>query len=540
MNIYFLYSIIASMVCFCLAGLVYSIGRRNHIKRSFALVTGLIGFWSLFPFLSSLPYSDPQALFFVRTIYIAAVFVPSFYLKFMLDLIGERGKEKGDPILKASYFFASLFALFVFNPVFIKGVLRFKPYFAVEPGALYLGFIIYFAFMYFYAAFKLMIKYRSSFGYSRMQLKYVGFAFLIAFVSGVIHFLSAFGVREVFPHDVLVALYTILIAYAIAKYRLMDITTLAIRTFILLLVYGVILVGPLFTFFASESIANRMAIGIYALLASSAPFIYIYLRSRTENIIFKEQRRYQEALTNLSKSMIDIREIEGLFRTITSTITDTVKVKFAAIYLEEKEYKSFQLKSCYPSVLQAGFKEFVPAEHPLINILLRQEKPLLSEELSPQDMINPEMALVIPCFGKEGLLGFIMLGAKQNNQIFSSDDLLVFENLSYATSLAIENCYFWKEIEDRHRKARLQEMDTYSYSLAHEIDNPIQVVIGQTDFLKEYLLKYITDEKEKKEAEDAVFFALVAAKSVSGMVKAIMDVGQKTAGELKPFNIEEV
>ena len=72
-----------------------------------------------------------------------------------------------------------------------------------------------------------------------------------------------------------------------------------------------------------------------------------------------------------------------------------------------------------------------------------------------------DSGLVIPVCGKDGLLNIIILGAKPNNQIYTDDDILTFRNLSYATSLAIETCTYWKELEERQRQARMAEMDLF-------------------------------------------------------------------------------
>jgi signal transduction histidine kinase len=320
----------------------------------------------------------------------------------------------------------------------------------------------------------------------------------------------------------------------------MQITVFATRALVFVIVYSILLVLPLFTFFASKSAIDRITISLYALLASSAPFIYLFLQRRAELVLFKEKRLYQETLNNLSKSMINIRDIEKLFVTLTSTVVDAVKIKFAAIYLREANYNSFQLKSSYPREEKSRFVEFISLDNPLINILNQRKKPQLSEEIDRLEKINLDSGLVIPLFGKEGLTGFIILGAKQDNQMYTNDDLLVFENISYNTSLAIENCIYWHEIEDRQRQARLQEMDTYSYSLAHEIDNPMQVILGHATLLKGALSKANLTDAERKEFGESLDFILECRQRVSTMVEAIRDFGQKATGEHKPLNIEEV
>jgi signal transduction histidine kinase len=84
-------------------------------------------------------------------------------------------------------------------------------------------------------------------------------------------------------------------------------------------------------------------------------------------------------------------------------------------------------------------------------------------------------------------------------------------------------------------------MDTYSYSLAHEIDNPMQIIMGHTELLQRYICKELNLPPEKqKEAEEAFGYIIEAAKRVSSMVKAIRDFGQKTTGELLPLKVEDV
>jgi signal transduction histidine kinase len=275
-------------------------------------------------------------------------------------------------------------------------------------------------------------------------------------------------------------------------------------------------------------------------LATLGPFIYQSLRRRAEDIILRDQRHYQRALRELSATMTRIRDLPQLTETIASTVVNTVRASFCAFYLKEDAYKAFVFKNCYPLSARSRFRDSVPPESNIIKLLEGQRKPLLGEEIGEQKEINLDSGMIIPVSMEDELFGFMVLGSKPNSQMYTPDDVLVFETLSYSTSLAIENCIFWKEIEDRHRKARLQEMDTYSYSLAHEIDNPMQVVLGHAELLKKDLVESIPDQAKHEEIVESFDFIIEAAKRVSGMVKAIRDFGQKTTGELKPLKVADV
>lgn len=137
------------------------------------------------------------------------------------------------------------------------------------------------------------------------------------------------------------------------------------------------------------------------------------------------------------------------------------------IYLIQEEYKAFQLKSCYPKGAKSQFQEFIPLDDSLIGILNQRKKPLLSEEIGHQDKINLDSGVVIPLFGKSGLLGFIVLGAKQNNQMYTNDDLLVLETFSYNTGSTIENCITLRITPPKKQAALLSKtLNISKFSLA--------------------------------------------------------------------------
>ena len=194
---------------------------------------------------------------------------------------------------------------------------------------------------------------------------------------------------------------------------------------------------------------------------------------------------------------------------------------------------------CLRQPISNGVQEFVPFDSKLIEILLQQKRPLTPEEIGSAYNLSITSGLVIPSFMEDDLLGFLILGAKQNNQVYTPDDIIVFETLSYATSLAIENSTFWKEIENRQRMARIEEMHSFSYSLAHEIDNPMTIIIRGIDILKRDFLPYVPNEKQNKSLLELSGYVNEAAWRVSGMVKAIQEFGQKTSSKFKPLKLEK-
>lgn len=514
--------------------------RTNQIWGLFSLSVSI---WGIAVFkIGQIPETERAlAVFWWRITYLGIIFIPILFYHFICVWLGLRRKT----ILYLFYLWGIFFFGIQWTPwgdLFIGyNNMRwvFSSFYVVGPTPLFNFFVLSWFSIVIYSHYQLYKALKKSVGLKRNQIKYFFLAPIIGFAGGGLSFPMCYGFN-VYPYaNFAVPLYPAIMAYAIVKYHLMDITVLAVRGIIFFFVYGILLFFPLFTFFSSISAIDKIHIGIYALFASAAPFVYLFLQKRAEDIILKEQRYYQQILTNLSKSMINIRDLELLLKTVSLTILQAVKVPFLSMYLKDDEHQAYRLKSYYPYEIKSKFQEFIPFDYPLIKVLNKQKRPLFSEEAGYQDKIYIDSGVVIPCFGKEGLLAIIVFGVKPNGRMYTPDDLLVFENLSYSVSLAIENCTFWKQIEERQRLARVEEMNLFSYSLAHEIDNPMTIIIGNAGKITKF---YVDDmnlsENHKKELKSTFDQISEAAWRVSGMVKAIQEFGERTSGEAKPINLK--
>lgn len=465
-----------------------------------------------------------------------AIFIPSSFLHFSITLIDQRKKYLKTILF--GYLISTFFLLLDFTPLFVEGIKQ-RLFFNYWPtaGIAYAPFLAFFIGLTIYAHVLMYKSFRQVGGLKRNQIKYVFLGTTIGFLGGSTNYPLWYNIPIPPLGNIFVAAYVLLVAYAIIKYRLMDIKIVLTRAGIFLFVYALVLGIPFCIGSTTKSWFTATALAV--VLATLGPFIYTYLRRHAEEILLHEQRRYQHALRELSKTMTRIRNLDELLKVITSSIVDTVKVSFAAIYIQDENYKSYQFKHCYPAEEKTLFQEFISLEHPVAAMLNAQKRPLLSEEVGHQQGIRLDAGLVVPCFMEDRLIAFVVVGTKPANQPYVPDDILVFETLSYSSSLAIENCIFWKEIEDRQRQARIQEMDLFSYSLAHEIDNPMTVVLNNALYLKKYFLKYVTDEAERKDLESTCDFTYEAAKRVSGMVSAIEAFGKKTSTELMPLKLQD-
>ena len=224
MNLFSVSSLVASVGCIGIALFVYSKNTKTNLNKSFALIIGLTGIWTSFPFLTSLPEDLDTAVTITRIIYIFSAFVPTGFHNFAIVLLDQDKQQRERKIQKLLLFISIAFALSSFSSNFIQGILRFQPSFTVIPGVLYIPFMLFFGVGCGYAFYLTIKGYLVSAGSKRNQLKYVLAAVACGYTAGIVHFIGAYLHAEPIPHDLFLFFYVFFLTYAIAKHRLMDIT----------------------------------------------------------------------------------------------------------------------------------------------------------------------------------------------------------------------------------------------------------------------------------------------------------------------------
>jgi signal transduction histidine kinase len=524
---------------------VYFKNKQNKVNIFFCLFSFTVSFWSVGSALINSIANKDVAIWVLRLGYLFAVLLPSVYLHFIYFITGKR--ENKTRILLVSYGFSLILVPFVFSPFFIKGLRNINPYnFLVsDPGIVYYIFIIFFSSVTCIAFYNLFQAMRHSQGYRHIQLKYLFISHLIALFAGYEYFSSVLGIKNFPPlDDYILVLHSFLMAYAIVRYRLMDINIAITRAGIFLVIYTLVLGIP-FWFGLRTSLWQYSTI-IMAVLASLGPFLYLRFKKQAEELILKEQRRYQKALLDLSKGMTRIRDLDKLLRIIIASVIDVVKVKYAAIYLLDEDTKSFQLKKHQPRSVNLS-SNIIPLNSELARSLYKTKKPLIGEEIDhcfKDNPFNEEISLIAPFFIEDTLLGFLILGQKPKAEIFTLDDINVFGVLANDTSLAVENCYFWQEekkrIAEEQYQARLQGLIQHTSGMAHEILNPLQGIVGMINLIELILnqdLKNIIPSAKLFEFNDHINRARNDTKRIFDLMNSIQEFSQPTNQELRLMDL---
>ena len=440
-----------------------------------------VGIWCFGCYLLLVSQTKIEAVFASRILQFGSIPIPILQLHFTYHLLQLKRTAKRQAFLIVGYVFTFILLISdLFTPFFLLDVSP-NLYFRFFPvaGPLYHIFTIMYFGSSFYWIYLLIKSLPSLSPLKRNQVKYVSIASVIGIIGGGSTFFLIYNIPfPPFP-ALLIALYPLIISYAILRYRLMDIRLVLTRVSIFAVVYIFVLGLPFALGLGLKSWFSAVIgggwwlipLGTMAGLAVIGPFVYIRLDKKAEERLFKRQRRYQDTLKQASLGMTTIRDLSKLLKLIVHLIRRTVKIEYAAIYLLAKEGESYRPEAVRGSPQQA--LPNVEADSRLIKQLREDREPLLTGEAEKLSSLNA--AVVIPSFVEDTLIGFLALGDKASGEIYSSDDLEVFTVLANQAALAIANARFFeesKEMQEQMSQAeKMATIGTMADGLSHQINN---------------------------------------------------------------------
>jgi signal transduction histidine kinase len=232
-------------------------------------------------------------------------------------------------------------------------------------------------------------------------------------------------------------------------------------------------------------------------------FFFDKIKPRTEKVVeqflFKNRYDYRETLGTFSKAMVMILDLKSLSKRIIETITQTMGVEKASLFLWSEEkggYSLFESKNISMTTTTPLLSKNDPLPHYLQKIgeiIIREELvkganiPELKDVIKIMSLLESEVS--IPLISKGQLIGIINLGYKFNKDIFSHEDIELLSTLANQTSIAIENARLYEDLKRSksyiRRADRLASLGTLTAGLAHEIRNPLVAIKTLTQLLPE-------------------------------------------------------
>ena len=461
--------IFAAAVNIGLAIFTFKRNPHNSVNRIFSLFALNISFWSLAVCMGVLAWSEMSAAFWIRMSFVAAAFIPATFYAF--TCVFPDGRRIS---LRHFVFFITscCVATVIFGSSLLSGVQIGARIPKTHYGLLFPIYITYFLSIMSMAFFKLARKWKHSLGIKRLQIQYVflgGMLFLL--LASLSNFLAPMmGVQQTEGYGpVFTLVMTGFIVYAIAKYRLMDITIVIKRTTLYASLTASITAGYIGVVLLANWLMGGI-LGLQTLITAMIPALLIafaftplkeVIQSFIDKTLFKRRDEHRKILSDLSKILTSIFSLEELLSLILEVITKAMGIESGVIYLPDGA-GHYGAKATHGSEKSPIVYGDMPDDNPLIRKLLWHRELIIKEQLerlppSPQmrEIIalleNMKSGICIPVYSKDALTGILFFGRKETGETFTSEDMEMFSTLSHHIAVAIENAQLYTKVEESKR-----------------------------------------------------------------------------------------
>ena len=466
-----------------------------------------------------------------KFVYTGVVFIQAFFYHFTVTFLRVRGRRNKTIIWSYMSSFV-LLALLHGSDSLVIGVYDYYWGYQTRVGSQHILFILVFLLFYSLSYKELLIVYKNIQKKGTREyneIKYVITAYLVG-AFGTIDLIPNYGV-EFYPFGfIFVVSWISLLAYAIVKHQLMDITVVIKKTVSYSLVL-LLLIAPCFAavIMTEKYLPQGFYYPVLGCLFILVGFIFPRIKLRTErnleNILFKGAFDYRETLDNLSKKMATLQNLDKLLSNTTETIGEAIDTNALGMYLLGDDGQ-YELKSSYGKYggdhtnidgnsifvrYMGNSGEMIKNDNGNKNI-----NPYSSSIRSELDELGAYMS--VPIKFENELKGFMVVSEKQSAGDYSREELKVLSTMANQLAVAVENSLKYEEIKE------------LSINLEKKVEE-------RTNELKE-----ANEELRKLDNLKSEFFAKVSHElrtPLTNIVLPIQNILVEQGDRLNPENVKE-
>jgi len=302
--------------------------------------------------------------------------------------------------------------------------------------------------------------------------------FTVSFITGTTNILQqkpllALGLLQ--GVELIPKLFYILIplsfAFAIVKYRLMNIdliirrtVTYALLSVVVFIAYAVLLVGVGAMLVHLAGVRNQaVLVGSTIVVALIAVPLRNTLQRVVDRNVFRERVSYPLALRTLADAVSGGAGREELPRLLAEQLQQALHNRMVLVAMRSDQHFVATAKVGVADEVLGSFR--VPAAGVALARPLDPERDALPPELA-QRLRRLGAKLVVPMRAQRDAIGFVALGAKLSNEPFSAEDLEFIGNAATQAAMALETSRLRTE-EVEFEQARAMQQILLPKSLPH-------------------------------------------------------------------------
>lgn len=525
--------LINAITSFLLGAFVLSRNVKAPTNRSFAYFAFSVGFWSYFYFLWLISTDATKALLWCRVLMAGAIFIPSAFLHFCINLIDRRKEYLKTIIL--GYLGSVIFLLLDFTPLYIPDV-RPRLIFPFWPtaGITYAPFLAMFIGLTFYAHILLFREYKKASGFKRHQILYVFLGTAIGFTGGTTNYPLWYDINILPIGNILVSVYVASVAYAIVRHQLMDIEVVIKKTLVFAslftIVFGIFVGVTLLLqqFIGGSNNILGFAISAFIIILTVRP-LEMFLVRITDKYLFQKKYDYRHLIRDFMDELKTmVLNADDIAQSTIDFLNSSIRPVISAIFMYNKFTGQYDLIAS-SDFSDKSFK--IPDSSRLIKMLGETGKImnvkndgslLLSKE---KDRLSGlEIELIIPLLIHKELIGLVCLGKKKSDEDYGEDDIDALSDLSGALSISLSNAQLFDERADAEKRALV---GTIATGINHEVGNPLNIITIKLDtfriLAKEGLLAHKTKEQIIEEVDKITKVCLDSAQRIAEITKQVAE-----------------
>jgi len=468
---------------------------RKKVHLLWAAFLSAVALWGIGMFKIGTTANIVDSLFWWKIAEIGVIFIPVFLVHFVISFLELKRKI----FLILFYITTASFLFFdIFTDLFIKNLyFAFNQFYYISSTPLYTIFICVFVASVVYVLFELARAYKKTTSIVRYQIKYLMIAFFVGFSGGITSYPPVYGLNVYPAWNATIFVSVLMVAYAILRYRFMDIRIVVRKTVIYFLsaafVYGTfyLIIWLYDTFFGSVYTNAAYLSGL--VIAPLFVGLFVWFNTKIKGVankyLFFSLYSSQETVAKLTDELTNSIDLNKIVDSIVNSIKDAMQLDRAGILLIDQNGEVIK----YKIAKVIGFNEnngiSLVQDNFLTRHLEKTQKPLVRDELQmiskdssnvndkqnfdqlAENMKHIEASLCLPMIISSKLIGIIVLGSKISGDAYTSDDLNLLNTLSKQAAIAVDNARLYKEVQD-FNKTLQQKVDEQTKNIkeAYEVE----------------------------------------------------------------------
>ena len=545
--------LIAAIANALLGAFVARSGKRTEVSRVFVFLAAMFVLWNL-NFFTLYYFDDYEVAYALTSVFrLGAILMPAAALHLVVAL-RPQAPAIWRVAVAGSYVTASLLTASNALGLFVIGLHRFEWGYYSVAGPLY-GPFSAFLVLCTSAALALLVWQYMTARDARLvnELRFWLLGAAVAIPLGLTNLLPAYGV-PIYPLGNLGnTAWAAVVAYAIARHRLMDVDVIITKT----AAFAISSVGIVLPTFLLVLWSQHASLGfidrdtsfavLLALLFVGVSFSFVLQRLEPEihASLFPEKRGYRQALTAFTRTVTTILDRDRLIAELAGNLSRNFRLRSVLVALSDSRGNAIEHSYSLgdsPSSLEfetdPRFRAFIDGvSGPTLESEIADFGSTEAVAAARNHFQSNAWEVCLPLRAGGNLLGFVALGGRRDMETFSAQDLELLGTLAAEASIALENARLVAELRQSHdlieRADRSSAMGVLAAGIAHEIRNPLVSI--QTFF-------QLAPDRLHDEEFVTTFLSTASGevRRIAALINELLSFARSPTTEFAPTRLEEV